>query len=167
MTISTTIKMIETISTTIKMIVTISTTINMIMTISTTINMIMTISTTTNMIMTIPTTINMIMTIPTTVTLHSHYCQCCCHCRCPDQAGHRPGQLAPRRPAATSRPNIIQVSAHYPWWWRSARNRAQSWFLHRRCWFDLNCQVDTKELFPDECLIHEVGDLSAVWFDFN
>jgi len=39
------------------------------------------------------------------------------------QAGHRPGQLAPRRPAATSRPNIIQV--------------------------------DTKELFPDECLIHE------------
>ena len=25
------------------------------------------------------------------------------------QAGHRPGQLAPRRPAATSRPNIIQV----------------------------------------------------------
>jgi len=39
------------------------------------------------------------------------------------QAGHRPGQLAPRRPAATSRPNIIHV--------------------------------DTKELFPDECLIHE------------
>jgi len=39
------------------------------------------------------------------------------------QEGRRPGQLAPRRPAATSRPNFIDV--------------------------------DTKDLFPDECLVHE------------
>lgn len=41
------------------------------------------------------------------------------------QEGRRPGQLAPRRPAATSRPNRVYA------------------------------EVDTKELFPDECLIHE------------
>jgi len=41
------------------------------------------------------------------------------------QAGRRPGHLAPRRPSATSRPNTVYA------------------------------EVDTKELFPDECLVHE------------
>lgn len=41
------------------------------------------------------------------------------------QEGRRPGHLAPRRPAATARPNVVYQ------------------------------EVDTKELFPDECLIHE------------